>query len=322
VSDIDQEGRSEDPAGPFANLRDELEGLVTEAVDPSMSDLELRPTEDLVLAMNSQDALVPAAVRQVSDVIARAVDAIAARMRQGGRLVYLGAGTSGRIGVLDASECPPTFDIDPGLIIGVIAGGDVALRDSVESAEDDPSAGAADVARLDLGAHDILIGIAASGRTPYVVGALEEAVARGALTIALSCNAGSRIGALADIPIEVVVGPEFIAGSTRLKAGTAEKLVLNTLSTLTMVRLGKTFGNVMIDLRVSNDKLRARAERTLMSVTGRDAHDVGKALDEAGGSAKVAALMLLAGGTRADAERVLTAHEGSLRAALSDADAG
>jgi N-acetylmuramic acid 6-phosphate etherase len=305
-----------DGSDALASLRHELGGLTTEAVDSSMNDLDLRSTQELVAAMNQQDALVPAAIALVAPAIAEAVDRIAERMRRGGRLIYVGAGTSGRLGVLDASECPPTFGVDPGLVIGVIAGGDSALTAAVEAAEDSDDQGRAAVTNLDVGADDTVLGIAASGRTPFVIGALQQAAAAGSLTVALACNAGSAIGELADIPIEVVVGPELIAGSTRLKAGTAQKLVLNMLSTLTMVRLGKTYGNVMIDLRATNEKLYVRAQRTVMTVTGCDLGEATSALERAGGSAKVATLMLLAGVDANEAERRLAAHDGVLRAAL------
>lgn len=303
----------------LASLRDELAALTTEAIDDSMGDLDMRSTEDLVLAMNAEDARVAAAVRAAAPSIARAVDGITERMQRGGRLVYIGAGTSGRLGVLDASECPPTFGVDPSRVVGLIAGGDRALRNSVEAAEDATAQGRATAAEAEVGADDVVVGIAASGRTPFVAGALEYAAGAGALTIALACNRRSRIGAIADIAIEVVVGPEFIAGSTRLKAGTAEKLVLNMLSTLTMVRLGKTYGNVMIDVRATNDKLRARAQRTVMAVTGCGVGEVSAALAEAGGSAKTATLMLLADISAAEAEARLRESAGHLRAALASA---
>jgi N-acetylmuramic acid 6-phosphate etherase len=305
-----------DGSDALASLRRELGALTTEAVDGSMDDLDLRSTQELVRAMNEQDVLVPAAIASVAPVIADAVDRIAERMRRGGRLIYLGAGTSGRLGVLDASECPPTFGVDPGLVIGVIAGGQEALTAAIEGAEDSDDQGRAAVVKLAAGVDDTVVGIAASGRTPFVIGALQQATEAGSLTIALACNAGSAIGEMADIAIEVVVGPEFIAGSTRLKAGTAQKLVLNMLSTLTMVRLGKTYGNVMIDLQASNKKLHVRAQRTVMAVTGCGPADATGALEQADGSAKVATLMLLAGIGAKEAERRLDAHEGVLRSAL------
>lgn len=319
MSDIDPSAPRAPGADALAPLRSELAGLTTEAVDSSMHDLDLRTTEQLVLAMNAEDARVPGGVRDAAPAIARAVDGITERMRRGGRLLYIGAGTSGRLGVLDASECPPTFGIDPSRVVGLIAGGDRALRHSVESAEDAAAQGHAKVDEVGIGPDDAIVGIAASGRTPFVVGALQRAAEAGALTIALACNAGSRIGEVAEIAIEVVVGPEFIAGSTRLKSGTAEKLVLNMLSTLTMVRLGKTYGNVMIDVRATNDKLRARAQRTVMTVTGCGLDAVSAALSAAGGSAKTATLMLLAGVSVAEAEARLEGSGGHLRAALVDA---
>ena len=307
-----------DGSDAFASLRRELAELTTEAVDSSMGDLDLRSTEDLVRAMNEQDALVPAAIAAAAPAIAEAVERIADRMRRGGRLIYVGAGTSGRLGVLDASECPPTFGVDPGLVIGVIAGGDQALTAAVEAAEDSADQGRAAVAKLGTGAEDTVVGIAASGRTPFVIGALQQAAEAGSLTIALACNPGSAIGETADIAIEVVVGPEFIAGSTRLKAGTAQKLVLNMLSTLTMVRLGKTYGNVMIDVQATNEKLHVRAQRTVVTVTGCGLAEATSALEQADGSAKVATLMLLAEVDANEARRRLASRDGDLRAALKD----
>jgi N-acetylmuramic acid 6-phosphate etherase len=301
---------------PLAMLRAELGRLTTEAIDPTMDDLDLRSTEELVYAMNTQDAVVPTAVAVAAPAIARAVDGIAARMRRGGRLIYVGAGTSGRLGVLDASECAPTFGVPPGLVVGVIAGGDAALRGAIEAAEDGTDQGRMAVIELGAGPDDTVVGIAASGRTPFVIGALQQANEAGCLTVAVACNAESPIGDVAAVRIEIVLGPEFIAGSTRLKSGTAQKLVLNMLSTLTMVRLGKTYGNIMIDLQATNAKLHARAQRTVMAVTGCDATDASEALDAAEGSAKVATLMLLADVAADEARRRLDAHAGVLRAAL------
>ena len=297
-------------------LRAELAELTTEAVDESMRNLDMRPTDALVLAMNAQDQTVSEAVARVAPVIALAIDAITARMREGGRLIYIGAGTSGRLGILDASECPPTFSTDPSLVVGVIAGGDVAIRTAVEGAEDDEEAGARDLQALSLAPKDVVVGISASGRTPYVAGAIQFANAANALTVAVACNSGSKIGALAQLAIEVVVGPEFLAGSTRLKAGTAQKLVLNMLSTLTMVRLGKTYGNIMVDLKVTNEKLSARAERTIMSVTGVPALQATSALADAGGSVKEAIFAIMTGLPAESARDGLTLYCGHLRNAL------
>ena len=301
------------------SLRSELAQLSTETVDESLSDLDLRSTTDLVAAMTAQDRAVPNAIAAITPAIAAAVDDIVDRLRVGGRLIYLGAGTSGRLGVLDASEVPPTFGTDPSLVIGIIAGGPTAITSAVEGAEDDEDAGAKDLHAVNLQPIDVVVGLSASGRTPYVAGALTYANTVGALTIAVACNGGSRIGALAKHPLEVVIGAEFIAGSTRLKAGTAQKLVLNMLSTLTMVRLGKTFGNVMVDLKVTNEKLRARAERTIMAVTDATGKRAAAALVSADGSVKEAILAIRAGLEPSESRRLLADHHGFLRAALDAA---
>jgi N-acetylmuramic acid 6-phosphate etherase len=237
-------------------------------------------------------------------------------MALGGRLIYAGAGTAGRIGVLDASECGPTFNTDR--VLGVIAGGQVAVSTASESAEDDADAGAGALAALALTAADAVVGISASGRTPYVLGAIAYAREVGALTAGLACNAGSALSAAVEHPIEVLVGPEFIAGSTRLKAGTAQKLVLNMLSTLTMVRLGKTYGNLMVDVRVTNEKLRDRATRIVEQAAGASREDAAAALDAAGEDAKVAIAMLRAGVDAERARGLLDASAGHLRRALGE----
>lgn len=305
-----------EPLDERDELRDELSTLVTESIDDSLRDLDLQSTHALVLAMSEQDRDVPDAVGAAAPAIAAAVDAITERLRGGGRLIYIGAGTSGRLGILDASECPPTFGTDPGLVIGLIAGGPEAIRSAVENAEDDAAAGARDLDDVSLSARDAVVGISSSGRTPYVLGALARANEVGALSVSIACNPGSRIAALAQLPIDVVVGPEFLAGSTRLKAGTATKLVLNMLSTLTMVRLGKTYGNTMVDLRVTNGKLAARAERLVMSLTGAEAPEARRALADAAGSVREAVLSTLGGVTTAQARTLLEAHDGRLRSAL------
>ena len=302
-----------------AGLHAELSSLVTESVDPSHRDLDTLGTLPLVLAMNDQDRLVSDAVRSAAPRIAEAVDAISARMQAGGRLIYTGAGTSGRLGILDASECPPTFGTDPGLVVGLIAGGSKAIRSAVEHAEDDEEAGASDLDDIALTEQDSVVGISSSGRTPYVLGALRHAREIGALTVSLACNPASRLSGLADIAIETVVGPEFLAGSTRLKSGTATKLVLNMLSTLTMVRLGKTFGNIMIDLNVTNEKLEARSEQIVMTLTEVGAPEARLALSEAAGSVREAVLALLAGIPSTEARSLLKHHDGHLRAALDAA---
>lgn len=300
------------------NVRKELESLATEGVDKSLSDIDQRSTLDLVVAMNEFDKTVPLAVATAIPAITAAVDAIASRLKSGGRLIYVGAGTPGRLGILDASECPPTFGTDPSMVVGVIAGGSSAIHQAVEAVEDDTAAGAHDLAELELNAQDAVVGISASGRTPYVIGALEYAEQVGAMTIGLACNEDSRVGTIARIPIEVPVGAEFIAGSTRLKAGTAQKLVLNMLTTLCMVRLGKTYGNVMVDLQATNEKLVARAERTIMAVTGVEANAAARALSESDGSVKIAILALKRGLAPAVARDVLSSTGGNLRQALDD----
>lgn len=296
-------------------LRAELSTLTTEAVDEGRRDLDTLSTADLVELMNKQDESVPTAIAAVLPTIAAAIDDIADRMHKGGRLIYIGAGTPGRLGIVDASECPPTFNVDASLVVGLIAGGDSAIRTAVENAEDDPQGGANALAEIAVAPADVVVGVSASGRTPYVAGALEYAAGVGALTVAIACNSNSTIGRIADHPIEVVVGPELIAGSTRLKAGTAQKLVLNMISTISMVRLGKTYGNIMVDLRATNEKLRARAERTVMLVTDCTPADAAAALVQSDGSVKIALLMMLGNLSVADARASLAAAP-SLRAAL------
>lgn len=300
----------------LADLITELGSLTTEALDPERGELDLMSTRDLVVAMNAEDARVPTAVAERSAEIAAAVDAIVERMSGGGRLFYLGAGTAGRIGVLDASECPPTFGTDPSLIVGLIAGGEGAIQTAVEGAEDDAEAAGHELDSLGITAADVVVGVSASGRTPYVVGGLSSAKMVGALTIAVACNTPSVIGGIADIPIEVVVGPEFVAGSTRLKAGTAQKLVLNMLTTLTMVRLGKTYRGVMVDLRATNEKLRARSIRTVSWITGVSVDEAAAALDRTGGAVKRAILMLTTGIEPGEAAAALEAAGGKLALAV------
>ena len=303
-------------ARPGNPLHEVLESLATEQVDVRYGELDLLSTRDLVSAMGAEDATVPIAVAAAGDAIAATVDQVVARMHQGGRIIYVGAGTPGRLGVLDASEAPPTFGIDPGVIVGVIAGGRDALLTAVEGAEDDESAGRADLAALNVTALDAVICISASGRSPYVVAAAREARRRGAFTASIACNAASDLAKAVDVAIDVVVGPEILAGSTRLKAGTAQKLVLNMISTITMVRLGKTFGNLMVDLQASNEKLRARSERTVMLATGVDEATAVATLADVGGSVKAAILVHLGGVDAADALRVLADNDGFLRRAI------
>ena len=262
------------------------------------------------------DRVLPDALIKVADRIEAAVDGVAGRLRAGGRLIYAGAGTSGRLGILDASEIPPTFGTSPDLVQAVIAGGPTAIRSSVEDAEDDPAAGAHDLRALRIGAADAVVGVAASGRTPYVLGALAYARVVGAFTVGVSANAGSEIGRAAEVAVEVVTGPEFVAGSTRLRAGTAQKMVLNMITTIAMVRLGKTYGNLMVDVQASNAKLRARAIRIVGLATGVDPERAADALAAAGGSVKEAILMIETGLDIDRARMLLAEHDGFLRAAI------
>ncbi|MFI7501476.1 N-acetylmuramic acid 6-phosphate etherase [Streptomyces sp. NPDC049687] len=297
----------------------QLESLTTEAFRPELAEIDRLPTLDLARLMNGEDAGVPAAVGTQLPRIAAAVDAIAERMGRGGRLVYAGAGTAGRLGVLDASECPPTFNTAPGQVVGVLAGGPAAMVASVEGAEDSRELAVADLEALALTPDDSVVGVSASGRTPYAIGAVEYARTRGALTVGLACNAGSALAAAAEHGIEVVVGPELLTGSTRLKAGTAQKLVLNMVSTITMIRLGKTYGNLMVDVRASNEKLRARSRRIVALATGAEDQEIEAALTATGGEVKHAILVLLAGVDGAAAARLLEESGGHLRAALAAA---
>ncbi|MFB7463956.1 N-acetylmuramic acid 6-phosphate etherase [Streptomyces sp. NPDC056224] len=301
----------------YAELRAQLETLTTEAFRPELAEIDRLSTLDIARTMNAEDATVPAAVAAQLPLIAAAIDAIAARMARGGRLVYAGAGTAGRMGVLDASECPPTFNTDPADVVGLIAGGPSAMVKAVEGAEDSEELAARDLTALHLTPDDSVIGISASGRTPYAIGAVEFARTRGALTVGLSCNAGSALAAAADHGIEVVVGPELLTGSTRLKAGTAQKLVLNLISTITMIRLGKTYGNLMVDMRSSNEKLRARARRIVALATGAPDAEIEAALAATGGEVKHAVLVILGGVDGPAAAELLTASQGHLRAALA-----
>jgi len=290
--------------------------LPTEAWNADAADLDLRSTRELVDLMNAEDATVPGAVSVASEAIAAAVDLVADRLRRGGRLVYVGAGTSGRLAALDAAECESTFSTRPGQVVALLAGAPGASAVAQEAAEDDAGAGAAELGQLQVGEDDAVVGVTASGRTPYVLGAVREARSRGAVTIGLVSVPGSELGALVDCEIAVVVGAEFLAGSTRLKAGTAQKLVLNMISTISMIRIGKTFGNLMVDVDASNEKLHDRVRRIVRHATGASAADVERALDDAGGDPKVAIVALLAESDATTARRRLEAAGGAIRQAL------
>ncbi|MEU4268764.1 N-acetylmuramic acid 6-phosphate etherase [Streptomyces sp. NPDC026092] len=301
----------------YSELRAQLATLATEAFRPELAEIDQLPTLEIARTMNAEDQTVPAAVAERLPLIAAAIDATAARMARGGRLIYAGAGTAGRLGVLDASECPPTFNTDPSEVVGLIAGGPSAMVKAVEGAEDSRELAAADLDELGLTPNDTVVGISASGRTPYAIGAVEHARAAGALTISLSCNADSGLAAAAEHGIEIVTGPELLTGSTRLKAGTAQKLVLNMISTITMIRLGKTYGNLMVDVRASNDKLQARSRRIVSLATGAPDEQIESALAEADGEVKTAILMILADIDAKTAAERLDASKGHLRAALT-----
>jgi N-acetylmuramic acid 6-phosphate etherase len=293
-----------------------LAGLGTEAVRPDLRDLDERSTSDLVRLALDEHHAVDAALEQAAPAIEAAVDAVSARMRRGGRLIYLGAGTPGRLGALDAAECPPTYGTDPDLVVAVVAGGAVGVVRSTEQSEDEGDAAVAALEELRLTEVDSVVGISASGRTPYVVEGLRAARAIGALTVSIANNEDAESSSVAEIAIETPTGPELVAGSTRLKAGTAQKIVLNALSTLVMVRLGKTFGNLMVDVAPGNEKLRDRGRRIVEAATGASSADASAALEAAGGSVKQAVVMLLADVSAEDAGRRLAGGR-SVREALA-----
>ena len=289
---------------------------LTEQENPRTAQISSLPTEEILRLMNEEDARVPEAVGQVLPAITKAVDGIVKRLQNGGHLFYIGTGTSGRLGVLDASECPPTFGVSPDLVQGIIAGGYDACYRAVEASEDDEEAGARDLDQRGFTKADALVGIAASGRTPYTIGAVEHARGIGALTIAISCVPDSRIAKATEIPIVPVVGPEVVAGSTRLKAGTAQKLVLNMLSTATMIRLGYVTGNRMTNMQTRNVKLRARAIRILQSEIGLNGEDAASTLDGAKGSLPAAIVMKKSGRSLEEARQALNESRGVIAEAV------
>ena len=296
---------------------EKLATLTTESRNPASEHIDELPTLALLKVINDEDAKIAAAVQAELPVIAEAVDAIAERFLKGGRLFYIGAGTSGRLGVLDASECPPTFSISADLVQGLIAGGDRALRLSSEHSEDSPEEGASDLAAAGFTSRDTLVGIAASGRTPYVLGALAYARSLGALTIALACVAPSELSTVSDLTIAPITGPEVLTGSTRMKAGTATKLVLNMLSTGVMIRTGAVYGNLMVNVRPTNAKLVDRAQRIIMAATGCDQSTAAHLLEASGRSVKTAVVMQKLGLERPAAEARLAEFNGILRQALT-----
>ena len=295
----------------------ELEKIDTEQQNEHTTNIDCLSTLDMLTLINQEDHRVAEAVQQVLPEVAKAVDAIYERLRQGGRLIYCGAGTSGRLGVLDAAECPPTFGVDPGLVVGVIAGGERAFIHAIEGAEDDPKLGKKDMAALHLTQHDAVVGIAASGRTPYVLGAMDYARDVGAAVMALTCCRDSELSRHAQITMAPLPGPEVITGSSRLKSGTCQKLILNMLSTAVMIKLGKVYGNLMVDVKASNEKLLRRAESIVCSCTDAAPEEARAALEQSGYSCKLAIVMLLLEQSKKDAEALLARADGRISAAIA-----
>ncbi len=293
-----------------------LERLLTEQLNPASASIDAVSTEEMLRIINAEDRKVAEAVSAEIPAIARAVEAIVAAFERGGRVFYIGAGTSGRLAVLDASECPPTFSASPEMVQGIIAGGESALAGATEDTEDDPALGARDLASRGFTGNDVLVGIAASGRTPYVLGAVAEARRLGAVTVGLSCTPDSELARAVEIPITPLVGPEVIAGSTRMKAGTAQKLVLNMLSTGAFIRMGYVYGNLMVNVQPKNSKLLDRARRIVARAAGVPRKRAAEALDAAGGSVRTAIVMAKAGIAREEAERRLAEAGGRVSRAL------
>lgn len=287
--------------------------MLTETPNPRSTNIDQLPTSEILKVMNDEDATIALAIQRVLPAITRAVDTITSQLRQGGRLFYVGAGTSGRLGVLDAVECVPTFSSDPEMVQGIIAGGHAALTEAAEGAEDDYAAGQKAIFERGVNERDVVVGIAASGRTPYVIGALEAANAAGAATVAITCNEPAPMLDAAQISIPAVVGPEIIAGSTRLKAGTAQKMILNMLSTASMIRLGKVYGNLMVDVKVTNQKLAARARGIVQRVAGISAEEAEHLLAQTHNQVKPAIVMALCGVSADEARTRLEAAHGMLR---------
>lgn len=297
-------------------LLQQLNQLITEQRNPNSMQLDSLSAQELVALINREDQQVALAVEKCLPQIALAVEKIVTAFERGGRLVYVGAGTSGRLGVLDASECPPTYGVKPEMVVGLIAGGDHALRHPIEGAEDNVQQGQADLEEIDFSARDVLVGVAASGRTPYVLGALNYAKQLGATTVSIASNPNSKMAEVADIAIETVVGPEVLTGSSRMKSGTAQKLVLNMLTTASMVLIGKCYQNLMVDVQASNEKLKARALKIVMEATERDNEAAANVLTKANGQVKLAILMQLSGLDALEAQSLLDKSNGKLRQAL------
>ena len=298
------------------NLLQTLSTLITEQRNPNSMNVDSLSALEIMQLMNEEDKQVPLAIEKCLPQIAQAVERIVSAFQQGGRLVYIGAGTSGRLGVLDASECPPTFGVSPEMVKGIIAGGERALRHPIEGAEDSKKQAVVDLQTIQFSSKDVLVGIAASGRTPYVIGALEYAKSLGSVTVSIASNPNSAMANIVDIAIDTVVGPEVLTGSSRLKSGTAQKLVLNMLTTASMILMGKCYQNLMVDVQASNEKLKARAIRIVMQATDCDKAIAEETLKQADQNAKLAIMMILSGLDRAQAEALLEKHQGKLQLAL------
>lgn len=298
------------------NLLQTLSTLITEQRNPNSMHVDSLSALEIVQLMNEEDKQVPLAIEKCLPQIAQAVECIVAAFQQGGRLVYIGAGTSGRLGVLDASECPPTFGVSPEMVKGIIAGGERALRHPIEGAEDSKEQAVVDLQTIQFSSKDVLVGIAASGRTPYVISALEYAKSLGSVTVSIASNPNSAMANIVDIAIDTVVGAEVLTGSSRLKSGTAQKLVLNMLTTASMILMGKCYQNLMVDVQASNEKLKARAIRIVMQATDCDKALAEETLKQADQNAKLAIMMILSGLDRAQAEALLEKHQGKLQLAL------
>lgn len=298
------------------NLLQTLSTLITEQRNPNSMHVDSLSALEIVQLMNEEDKQVPLAIEKCLPQIAQAVECIVSAFQQGGRLVYIGAGTSGRLGVLDASECPPTFGVSPEMVKGIIAGGERALRHPIEGAEDSKAQAVVDLQTIQFSSKDVLVGIAASGRTPYVISALEYAKSLGSVTVSIASNPNSAMANIVDIAIDTVVGAEVLTGSSRLKSGTAQKLVLNMLTTASMILMGKCYQNLMVDVQASNEKLKARAIRIVMQATDCDKALAEETLKQADQNAKLAIMMILSGLDRAQAEALLEKHHGKLQLAL------
>ncbi|QOK25708.1 N-acetylmuramic acid 6-phosphate etherase [Cytobacillus oceanisediminis] len=292
--------------------------LNTEQRNPKTMEVDLMTTEEIITIINQEDAIVPNAIAREIPHIVKVVDEITDSFKKGGRLIYVGAGTSGRLGIIDASECPPTYGTDPEMVVGIIAGGKEAMTEAVEGAEDDSEQGRQDVADIQLSDKDVLVGIAASGRTPYTIGALQYGNEVGAVTVAVACTKDSEMGRIAKYTIAPITGPEVVTGSTRMKAGTAQKLVLNMLTTASMIKLGKVYGNLMVDVQMTNEKLFKRAETIVKMATGASDEEAQAALKEQNHNTKAAILQILTGLKGEAAARLLKKHNGYLREAIAE----